>query len=189
MFHTHVPTPVPVRASPKIFKYSPEALDAEDISFEAYKQPKPSNTRKRSFSPIVSQQNMRSPDISPIAMNKTFRMSPRMNTPKTKNANCLYGSGNPLNKLPPIMSSRERRKTMFFITTPLAKRELEHRISVSNILKDMSLTKYIGIFSEEEIDFEVFLTLSEKDLHDIGIDCQKDIELILAKVAEYNACV
>lgn len=73
------------------------------------------------------------------------------------------------------------------IGTPLAKRELEHRISVTNILRDLNLAKYVGIFNDEEINFEVFLTLSEKDLHDIGIDCKRDIELILGKVAEYNA--
>lgn len=81
----------------------------------------------------------------------------------------------------------EKRKVPYMIGTPLAKRELEHRISVGNILRDLNLAKYIGIFNDEEINFEVFLTLSEKDLHDIGIDCQRDIELILGKVAEYNA--
>ncbi|XP_058454679.1 ankyrin repeat and SAM domain-containing protein 6-like [Malaya genurostris] len=182
MFKTRAANVAP-QPSPKIFKYSPESLAAVDISFESYKQAKYSNTRKRSFSPIINEQNMRSPDISPIAMNKTFRVSPRMNTPKTKSTNATY----PISKLPSIMSAHERRKTMFVMTTPLAKRELEHRISVSNILKDMNLSKYIGIFSEEEIDFEVFVTLSEKDLHDIGIDCQKDIELILEKVSQYNA--
>lgn len=78
---------------------------------------------------------------------------------------------------------------MFNIATPLTKRELEHRITVDNILKTLDLFKYMDIFIREEIDFEVFLTLSEQDLHDIGIDCQADIERILAKVAEYNAAV
>ncbi|XP_058816919.1 ankyrin repeat and SAM domain-containing protein 6-like [Topomyia yanbarensis] len=184
MFKTHAPSTVPQR-SPKIFKYSPESLAAVDISFESYKQAKYSNTRKRSFSPIINAQNMRSPDISPIAMNKTFRVSPRMNTPRVKSTGAAY----PMCKLPSVMNTRERRKTMFVMTTPLVKRELEHRISVTNILKDMNLSKYIGIFNREEIDFEVFLTLSEKDLHDIGIDCQKDIEQILGKVSQYNAFV
>lgn len=81
----------------------------------------------------------------------------------------------------------EKRRVPYMIGTPLAKRELEHRISVTNILRDLNLAKYVGIFNDEEINFEVFLTLSEKDLHDIGIDCKRDIELILGKVAEYNA--
>lgn len=80
----------------------------------------------------------------------------------------------------------DKRKPTYAIGTPLVKRELEHRLSVANILRDLNLAKYIGIFNDEEINFEVFLTLSEKDLHDIGIDCQRDIELILGKVAEYN---
>ncbi|XP_029713968.1 uncharacterized protein LOC115258092 isoform X1 [Aedes albopictus] len=167
---------------------------AEDISFEAYKQPKNSNNRKRSFSPIV---NFRSPDISPIAMievGTTFRIPASINTPEVKQSRAAKwqkddtvrrpGKGTYNNKTIP---GPEKRKVPYMIGTPLAKRELEHRISVGNILRDLNLAKYIGIFNDEEINFEVFLTLSEKDLHDIGIDCQRDIELILGKVAEYNA--
>ncbi|XP_065095370.1 ankyrin repeat and SAM domain-containing protein 6-like [Ochlerotatus camptorhynchus] len=176
--------------SPKISVFSPEALDAQDISFEAYKQAKCSNTRKRSFSPM---RNMRSPDISPIAMtvvDTTFRIPPRVNTPEAKLDKRLTDEA----RRHPIKSffsstkqpAPDKRKPVYAIGTPLVKRELEHRLSVSNILRDLNLAKYIGIFNDEEIDFEVFLTLSEKDLHDIGIDCQQDIELILGKVAEYN---
>ncbi|EAT40087.1 AAEL008182-PA [Aedes aegypti] len=166
---------------------------AEDISFEAYKQPKSSNNRKRSFSPIV---NFRSPDISPIAMievGTTFRVPNSVNTPEVKQSRGGKGQKNEPNRRPAkgiyntSIPAPEKRKMPYMIGTPLAKRELEHRISVANILRDMNLAKYIGIFNDEEINFEVFLTLSEKDLHDIGIDCQRDIELILGKVAEYNA--
>lgn len=177
-------------ASPKISVFSPEALDVQDISFEAYKQAKISNARKRSFSPI---RNLRSPDISPIAMivvDNTFRVPPRVNTPEAKLDKRLVDEArrhpNKSFHSSTKRAGSDKRKPPYTIGTPLVKRELEHRLSVANILRDLNLAKYIGIFNEEEIDFEVFLTLSEKDLHDIGIDCQRDIELILGKVAEYN---
>lgn len=178
-----------MQPSPRILRFSPEALDSRDISFEAYKQAKHSKTRKRSFSPLVNEKNMRSPDISPIAINKPMRISPRMNTPRAIPSKIPQ----PCHKKAPAVKgnkSREHRYAVTFnIATPLTKRELEHRITVDNILKNLDLSKYGDIFIREEIDFEVFLTLSEKDLHDIGIDCQTDIERILAKVAEYNATV
>ncbi|XP_055602852.1 ankyrin repeat and SAM domain-containing protein 6-like isoform X2 [Uranotaenia lowii] len=178
------------RPSPKIFRLSPNSLEVQDISFEAYKQARLSSDRRRSFSPNLNNRNMISPDISPIALNKNFGMAPRTNTPRVKPpAKGLSAMDYPKFKMPPQLSNGDRRKTFHTIGTPLAKRQLEHRISVSNILLDMDLGKYARIFSEEEIDFEVFLTLSEKDLHDIGIHCKEDIELIVAKVAEYNACV
>lgn len=178
-------------ASPKITVFSPEALDAQDISFEAYKQAKISNARKRSFSPI---RNLRSPDISPIAMavvDHTFRIPARVNTPEAKLDKRLVDEARrhpnkPFFTFTKQQAGSEKRKPPYSVGTPLVKRELEHRLSVANILRDLKLAKYIGIFQDEEINFEVFLTLSEKDLHDIGIDCQRDIELILGKVAEYN---
>lgn len=185
MLHSHVSASLAAcEPSPKITVFSPEALDAQDISFEAYKQ-KSSNTRKRSFSPI---RNMRSPDISPIAitvMNTNIRNPPRFKTSDVKQDKRTMDTA----RRHPIKSKQsapDKRKVSYAIGTPRVKRELEHRLSVTNILRDLNLAKYIGIFNDEEIDFEVFLTLSEKDLHDIGIDCQRDIELILGKVAEYN---
>ncbi|XP_055619780.1 ankyrin repeat and SAM domain-containing protein 6-like [Toxorhynchites rutilus septentrionalis] len=187
MFRGNAPTPIMAQPSPLILKHSPDAQDGRDISFEAYKQPKPASRRKRSFSPIVHEQFMISPDISPIALKSEMRMSPRTNTPGTKNTNMSAKAARQIFKQPAILNTHDRRKAVYILRTPLSKRQLEHRITVSNILKDINLSKYISIFNDEEIDFEVFLTLSETDLHDIGIQCQKDIELILAKVAEYNA--
>ncbi|XP_055544378.1 ankyrin repeat and SAM domain-containing protein 6-like [Wyeomyia smithii] len=180
-----------VQPSPSIVRFSPEALDSRDVSFEAYKQAKHSKTRKRSFSPLVNAKNMRSPDISPIALNKPMRVSPRTNTPKTVSSSSTKVPSYAGYKMtvPKKDGTREQSRygLLFAIATPITKRELEHRITVDNILKNLDLVKYMDIFIREEIDFEVFLTLSEKDLHDIGIDCQADIERILAKVAEYNA--
>uniref|UniRef100_A0A1Q3EV26 SAM domain-containing protein n=1 Tax=Culex tarsalis TaxID=7177 RepID=A0A1Q3EV26_CULTA len=200
MFHQRVPTPTltSVMVSPKIFKFSPESLAAVDVSFESYKQQlKP---RKRSFSPIANERNMRSPNISPIAISNrpaktttttTIRMTPRhVNTPRPKDIKrpmvpkLLVDNS----KLSTSMKD-QRNQSMVTLSTPLAKRQLEHRITVGNILRDLDLARYIDVFVREEIDFVVFLTLSEDDLHTIGIDCQRDIELILGKVAELNSCL
>lgn len=92
-FNPAVPTPTvtTVMVSPKIFKFSPESLAAVDVSFESYKQQ--SKPRKRSFSPIVHEQKMRSPNISPIEISSktktttttSIRMTPRhVNTPRPK---------------------------------------------------------------------------------------------------------
>uniref|UniRef100_A0A1Q3EV38 SAM domain-containing protein n=1 Tax=Culex tarsalis TaxID=7177 RepID=A0A1Q3EV38_CULTA len=194
MFHQRVPTPTltSVMVSPKIFKFSPESLAAVDVSFESYKQQ--SKPRKRSFSPIANERNMRSPNISPIAISNrpakttTIRMTPRhVNTPRPKDIK------RPMVPKLLVDNSKlmkdQRNQSMVTLSTPLAKRQLEHRITVGNILRDLDLARYIDVFVREEIDFVVFLTLSEDDLHTIGIDCQRDIELILSKVAELNSCL
>ena len=74
---------------------------------------------------------------------------------------------------------------MFALPITPTTNELEHSISIINILRDMGLEKYANIFAREEIDMEVFPTLSEADLHEIGINCKEDIDKILCKVAEY----
>uniref|UniRef100_A0A8D8G5J9 Ankyrin repeat and SAM domain-containing protein 6 n=1 Tax=Culex pipiens TaxID=7175 RepID=A0A8D8G5J9_CULPI len=181
MAHKHVATPIALKPSVQIFRFSPESMAAGDVSFEAYKQAKTSS-RKRSFSPLLPAG--RSPDLSPIQLNRTFRVSPRMNTPRL---NDHSKSAERLGKIPSVMSAKERRRTMFVIRTPLAKRQLEHRITVNNILSDLDLGQYIGTFMEEEIDYEVFLTLTEQDLRSIGIECDEDIKKILAKIAEHKS--
>ncbi|KAL1381183.1 hypothetical protein pipiens_013649 [Culex pipiens pipiens] len=202
MFHQRVPTPTvtSVMVSPKIFKFSPESLAAVDVSFESYKQQ--SKPRKRSFSPIVHEQKMRSPNISPIEISSktkttttttSIRMTPRhVNTPRPKDfkrpivPKVLIDTS----KLSTgMMTAKEQRNRSVILGTPLAKRQLEHRITVANILRDLDLARYIDVMVREEIDLVVFLTLSEDDLHTIGIDCQRDIELILGKVAELNSCL
>uniref|UniRef100_A0AAG5D9V8 SAM domain-containing protein n=1 Tax=Anopheles atroparvus TaxID=41427 RepID=A0AAG5D9V8_ANOAO len=171
--------------SPMIKRISPCGITTEDVSFEAYKQPK-NRPKRRSFSPMVHPERIPSPDLSPIELSQTFRISPRMNTPIAamgKNvASKTYLLAKPMR--PPRKAPACKEEA--FAVTPVGKRELEHRICVSNILKDMDLSKYIRIFTNEEINFEVFLTLCEKDLHDIGIHCKEDIEKILAKIADYN---
>jgi hypothetical protein len=84
-----------------------------------------------------------------------------------------------------VNDQKYRRRTMFVLPQTPNMSELEHSISVINILRDLGLEKYALIFAREEIDMEVFPTLSEKDLHEIGIDCKEDIDKILCKVAEY----
>ncbi|KAL9698683.1 hypothetical protein quinque_002124 [Culex quinquefasciatus] len=77
-----------------------------------------------------------------------------MNTPRL---NDHSKSAERLGKIPSVMSAKERRRTMFVIRTPLAKRQLEHRITVNNILSDLDLGRVTsGTFVEEEIDYEVF---------------------------------
>uniref|UniRef100_A0A182PPD8 SAM domain-containing protein n=1 Tax=Anopheles epiroticus TaxID=199890 RepID=A0A182PPD8_9DIPT len=171
--------------SPIIRTISPNGDYIEDVSFEAYKQPR-NRSKRRSFSPMVHQDRIPSPKLSPIELSQTFRISPRFNTPKVRERQDLAAKTYLLAK--PIRPKRKSspKDDEAYVVTPLAKRELEleHRICVSNILKDMDLAKYITIFTKEEINFDVFLTLCEKDLNDIGIDCQENIEKILAKIAK-----
>ncbi|XP_058067114.1 uncharacterized protein LOC131216599 [Anopheles bellator] len=179
-----------VRPSPRINKISPNGITTDDVSFEAYKQPK-HKSKRRSFSPMVHQNQIPSPDLSPIELLQTFCISPRQNTPKAAHA---PKSGEvPIKTFllakPPKTRPNKKRSPQSDdsgAVTPVIKHELEHRICVSNILRDMGLSKYIRIFTNEEINFEVFLTLCEKDLHDIGIHCEEDIEKILAKIADYS---
>uniref|UniRef100_A0A182QET5 SAM domain-containing protein n=1 Tax=Anopheles farauti TaxID=69004 RepID=A0A182QET5_9DIPT len=180
-------TPQPPLPSPVIRKISPSGLYTEDVSFEAYKQPK-NRSKRRSFSPMVCQGSIPSPDLSPIELSQTFRISPRLNTPRANVQPNVASKTYLLTKPPRPQTKRSPKdeKEEAYVVTPLSKRELEHRICVSNILKDMDLSKYISIFTREEINFEVFLTLCEKDLHDIGIHCKEDIEKILAKIADYS---
>ncbi|XP_035787679.1 uncharacterized protein LOC118464424 [Anopheles albimanus] len=176
--------------SPLIRKISPNGGSTQDVSFEAYKQPK-HKTKRRSFSPMVHQAPLPSPDLSPIELSQTFRLSPRLNTPRST---VLQVGGQPQPGKPLLLAKPPKPRTHkklspkddSELSTPVVKRELEHRICVSNILHDMGLSKYMRIFTNEEINFEVFLTLCEKDLHDIGIHCQEDIEKILAKITDYN---
>uniref|UniRef100_A0A1Q3EV60 SAM domain-containing protein n=1 Tax=Culex tarsalis TaxID=7177 RepID=A0A1Q3EV60_CULTA len=190
MFHQRVPTPTETSAmvSPKIFKFSPESLAAVDVSFESYKQQ--SKPHNRSFTPIVNERNMRSPNISPIPMSTrpvktttTIRMTPRhVNTLRPMVPKLLVDNS----KLSTSMKDHQRTQSMISLSTPLVKRRREYRIAVPKILRDLGLARYIDVFVREKIDFVLFLTLNEDDLQTIGIDCQRDIELILGKVAELN---
>ncbi|XP_315748.3 ankyrin repeat and SAM domain-containing protein 6 [Anopheles gambiae] len=174
-----------LQPSPIIQKISPSGNCTADVSFEAYKQPK-NRSKRRSFSPMVHQDRIPSPELSPIELSQTFRISPRMNTPRATERQDVVSKTYLLAKPIRPQYKRSPKEDEVYVVTPVAKRELEHRICVSNILKDMGLEKYIRIFTKEEINFDVFLTLCEKDLHEIGIHCQEDIEKILAKIADYN---
>ncbi|XP_052896228.1 uncharacterized protein LOC128303342 [Anopheles moucheti] len=173
------------RPSPIIQMISPTGNCTQDVSFEAYKQPK-NRSKRRSFSPMVHQSRIPSPELSPIELSQPFGISTHCNTPKENERLNVGGKSYLLAKQIRTQKKRSPQEEEVYAVTPLAKRELEHRICVSNILKDMNLSKYIRIFTKEEINFDVFLTLCEKDLHDIGIHCQEDIEKILAKIADYN---
>ncbi|XP_035914460.1 uncharacterized protein LOC118513141 [Anopheles stephensi] len=177
--------PAQPRPSPIIQKISPSGNCTGDVSFEAYKQPS-NRSKRRSFSPMVNQYRIPSPELSPIELSHTFRISPRCNTPRATERQDVAGKTYLLAKQYRTHKKRSPQEDEAYAVTPLAKRELEHRICVSNILKDMNLSKYIRIFTREEINFDVFLTLCEKDLNDIGIQCKEDIEKILAKIADYN---
>ncbi|TRY69888.1 hypothetical protein DNTS_015350 [Danionella cerebrum] len=56
---------------------------------------------------------------------------------------------------------------------------------LSGILRKLSLEKYQPIFEEQEVDMEAFLTLTDRDLQELGIN--SDREQILSAITELNA--
>lgn len=53
---------------------------------------------------------------------------------------------------------------------------------VRKILNEKGLRKYIPLFEAEEIDYEVFKSLTEEDLMEIGITSKADIDVIMGAV-------
>ncbi|KAJ8010681.1 hypothetical protein DPEC_G00077650 [Dallia pectoralis] len=58
---------------------------------------------------------------------------------------------------------------------------------LSSILKKLSLEKYQPIFEEQEVDMEAFLTLTDRDLKELGIKTDGPRQQILAAITELNA--
>ncbi|XP_062841723.1 ankyrin repeat and SAM domain-containing protein 6-like isoform X2 [Trichomycterus rosablanca] len=58
---------------------------------------------------------------------------------------------------------------------------------LSGILKKLSLEKYQPIFEEQEVDMEAFLTLTDRDLQELGITTDGPRQQILAAICELNA--
>uniref|UniRef100_A0A6Q2YFC9 SAM domain-containing protein n=1 Tax=Esox lucius TaxID=8010 RepID=A0A6Q2YFC9_ESOLU len=58
---------------------------------------------------------------------------------------------------------------------------------LSSILKKLSLEKYQPIFEEQEVDMEAFLTLTDRDLKELGIKTDGPRQQILAAISELNA--
>uniref|UniRef100_A0AAY4AF44 NAD(+) ADP-ribosyltransferase n=1 Tax=Denticeps clupeoides TaxID=299321 RepID=A0AAY4AF44_9TELE len=58
---------------------------------------------------------------------------------------------------------------------------------LSGILKKLSLEKYQPIFEEQEVDMEAFLTLTDGDLKELGIETDGPRQQILAAISELNA--
>ncbi|TSK20261.1 Ankyrin repeat and SAM domain-containing protein 6 [Bagarius yarrelli] len=58
---------------------------------------------------------------------------------------------------------------------------------LSGILRKLSLEKYQPIFEEQEVDMEAFLTLTDKDLQELGIKTDGPRQQILAAISELNA--
>uniref|UniRef100_A0AAY4AF48 NAD(+) ADP-ribosyltransferase n=1 Tax=Denticeps clupeoides TaxID=299321 RepID=A0AAY4AF48_9TELE len=62
-----------------------------------------------------------------------------------------------------------------------------HSRRLSGILKKLSLEKYQPIFEEQEVDMEAFLTLTDGDLKELGIETDGPRQQILAAISELNA--
>ncbi|XP_060756112.1 ankyrin repeat and SAM domain-containing protein 6-like [Neoarius graeffei] len=58
---------------------------------------------------------------------------------------------------------------------------------LSGILRKLSLEKYQPIFEEQEVDMEAFLTLTDRDLQELGIKTDGPRQQILAAISELNA--
>ncbi|XP_076868219.1 ankyrin repeat and SAM domain-containing protein 6 isoform X2 [Brachyhypopomus gauderio] len=58
---------------------------------------------------------------------------------------------------------------------------------LSGILRKLSLEKYQPIFEEQEVDMEAFLTLTDGDLKELGINTDGPRQQILAAISELNA--
>ncbi|XP_056308630.1 ankyrin repeat and SAM domain-containing protein 6 [Danio aesculapii] len=58
---------------------------------------------------------------------------------------------------------------------------------LSGILRKLSLEKYQPIFEEQEVDMEAFLTLTDGDLQELGIQTDGPRQQILAAISELNA--
>jgi len=58
---------------------------------------------------------------------------------------------------------------------------------LGGLLQELSLECYQPIFEEQEVDMEAFLTLTDGDLNELGIESRESRRQILAAVSELNA--
>jgi len=59
--------------------------------------------------------------------------------------------------------------------------------SLGGILQKLSLERYQPIFDDQEVDMEAFLTLTDCDLRELGIQSPESRRQILATISEINA--
>jgi hypothetical protein len=64
--------------------------------------------------------------------------------------------------------------------------ELPKAADLGAILRKLSLEKYQPIFEEQEVDMEAFLTLTDGDLKELGIDHMDSRKQIMAAISEMN---
>lgn len=84
----------------------------------------------------------------------------------------------------------EPKSTTTYSTTVLTQECIQKVLSssydeskrLSTVLEDLSLTKYLPVFEEEEVDYSAFLTLSDGDLKEIGITALGARKKILAAI-------
>lgn len=54
------------------------------------------------------------------------------------------------------------------------------------ILRRFGFSQYISVFLEQEVDIDLFLTLTDKDLIEIGIENERDRRTLLERIEEYK---
>ena len=107
-------------------------------------------------------------------------------------------------------SSKETQSTLTPFSSQIAKSNIDSKISTITkttdsafkesdessvgpktsdlgvILKQLSLEKYQPIFEEQEVDMEAFLTLTDLDLKELGIEYAESRKQIMAAITELN---
>ncbi|KAL5291503.1 hypothetical protein ACFFRR_010731 [Megaselia abdita] len=133
---------------------------------------------RRSFTPMRN--IIKSPELSPIEFNlknpTVFRIPPekidRVPADSTMNLSLNF----------PISSPPD-----YSLKTPVTNKSyLNHNISLDPILMSHHLHKYIQLFEKEEIDFEVFISLSENDLIRLGVESSHDRHKMLKAIKEFQ---
>ncbi|XP_013379306.1 ankyrin repeat and SAM domain-containing protein 6 [Lingula anatina] len=87
-------------------------------------------------------------------------------------------------KGPSAPSSGSRSSSSNTKTNPA---DPEDQGDLGGILKKLSLERYQPIFEEQEVDMEAFLTLSDADLQELGIDSNEPRKQILSAISELNS--
>jgi hypothetical protein len=53
--------------------------------------------------------------------------------------------------------------------SPLSNNNLDDSSSLDDLLGELGLTKYILLFSEQDVDLQVFMSLTDNDLKEVGV--------------------
>ncbi|CRK98161.1 CLUMA_CG011527, isoform A [Clunio marinus] len=114
----------------------------------------------RWFSPMVNA-NMKSPGLSPIRKTEDSPSETFLKSREMKGRIC--------SKRP---KKHRSSRTCFNLSVSSEENsnDLNEKISLKLILKNLGFLNLYPIFRREEIDFPVMFTLNDKDLNDIGID-------------------